>query len=80
MIDSNDLKDRLIDPEEKRSDAWLKRDPDALASLPADDFMEINSPERFSRDHLLQEVFLNITLEEFHMENYRLLDACKRAA
>ena len=80
MAGSSDLMQTLIAHEESRRDGWIDRDPEALRGLMAEDFMEINYFGRLSREDLLGELFPNLTLDSFTMEDYQLTVADPDAA
>jgi hypothetical protein len=80
MAESSDLMQTLIALEESRRDGWIKRDPQALRDLMAEDFMEINYFGRLSREDVLGDLFEKLTLHSFTMEDYRLTVADPEAA
>ncbi|MHB8896764.1 MAG: DUF4440 domain-containing protein [Candidatus Geothermincolia bacterium] len=74
-MSDNDMKQALIELEERRRDAWLDRDRQALADLMADDFMEVNYFGRLSRDEVLDDLFPDLTLVNFNMEGFEYAQA-----
>ncbi|MGB9176906.1 MAG: nuclear transport factor 2 family protein [Methanoregula sp.] len=67
--DPEQLKKILVLREHARADAWLRKDRRALEALLAPDFVEVNSLGRFTREELLDRLFLALTLHEFIIED-----------
>ncbi|HVY55243.1 MAG TPA: nuclear transport factor 2 family protein [Thermodesulfobacteriota bacterium] len=68
-----DLKEQLAGLERTRARAWLERDPDLLAGLLDEDFIEINYFGRLTRDEILGNLFPALVLRKFDMDGLRLL-------
>jgi hypothetical protein len=80
MASEEELRDRLIGLEAARTQAWLDRDPAALAALLDDDFMEINYFGRLSKRQLLDELFPRLTLVALEADGHRLMALDEDAA
>lgn len=73
MANEKGLLNRLIELENQRAEGWLKHDKELLASLMDEDFIEINYFGRLTRAQILEELFPNLTLEKFDMDDFKLL-------
>jgi hypothetical protein len=67
--DPEQLKNLLLVLEHARADAWLRRDGQALESLLALDFLEINYFGRLSKSDLLVRFFPRMVLHTFTIED-----------
>lgn len=75
-----DLVETLIGLEAARTDAWLRRDREALAALLDDDFVEINVLGRLSRRDVLDNLFPRLTLVRLDASNHQVIAAGHGAA
>lgn len=73
--DPEQLKNLLLVLEHARADAWLRRDRQALESLLASDFLEINYFGRLSKSDLLVRFFPRMVLHTFTIEDPVLFPA-----
>lgn len=67
------LCDTLVALETARTQAWLRRDPAALAALLDEEFQEINVLGRLSKRQLLEELYPRLQLLSLQAEDYCLV-------
>ncbi len=70
---SEDLTRHLIELERTRARGWLTRDRELLMSLMDEDFIEINYFGRLTRTQILNELFPDLILKKFDMDDFKLL-------
>jgi|GEM_PF-796190 len=75
MAKESGLLARLIKLENQRAEGWLKRDKSILTSLMDENFVEINYFGRLTKTDILEELFPNLTLEKFDMQDFKLLES-----
>ena len=80
MANENGLLTRLIELENQRAEGWLKRDKSILMGLMDEDFIEINYFGRLTRAQILEELFPNLMLEKFDMDDFKLLTSSDNLA
>jgi hypothetical protein len=68
-----DLEEQLAELERTRARAWIERDPNLLAGLLDENFIEINYFGRLTRGDILNGLFQSLVLKKFDMDGFRLL-------
>lgn len=66
--------EKLIDLEQERARAWIRRDKETIRNQLHDNSLEINIYGRFSKQEILEELFPQVEMLKFQMSDHQLIN------